>query len=75
MRTFSTQQAAKLIGIHWVTLRRWLAEGKIRPSVAVPMDGRTLWRWTKADVVRACRFKATQKPGRKSKKKKMYRSV
>jgi excisionase family DNA binding protein len=69
MRTFSTQQAARLIGVHWVTLRRWLAEGKIRPSIAVPMEGRTLWRWTKADVERARRFKATQKPGRKSKKK------
>ena len=68
MQTFSTPQAAKLIGVHWVTLRRWLAEGKIRPSVAVPMDGRTLWRWTKADVDRARRFKATQKPGRKPKK-------
>jgi excisionase family DNA binding protein len=70
MRTFSTPQAAKRIGVHWVTLRRWLAEGKIRPSVAVPMDGRTLWRWTKADVKRARQFKATQKPGRKSKKMK-----
>ena len=69
MRTFSTQQAAKLIGIHWVTLRRWLADGKVRPSIAVPMDGRTLWRWTKADVERARRFKATQKPGPKPKKK------
>jgi excisionase family DNA binding protein len=69
MQTFSTQGAAKLIGVHWVTLRRWLAAGKIRPSVAVPMDGRTLWRWTKADVERARRFKVTQKPGRRSKKK------
>ena len=70
MRTFSTQQAARLIDIHWVTLRRWLADGKVRPSVAVPMEGRTLWRWTKADVERARRFKATQKPGPKPKKKK-----
>jgi excisionase family DNA binding protein len=69
MQTFSTQQAAKLIGIHWVTLRRWLADGKARPSIAVPMGGRTLWRWTKADVERARRFKATQKPGPKPKKK------
>jgi hypothetical protein len=71
MQTFSTQLASKLIGIHWVTLRRWLAAGRIRPSVAVPMNGRTLWRWTKADMERARRFKATQKPGRKPKKKKI----
>ena len=36
------------------------------------MDGRTLWRWTKADVERARRFKAMQKPGPKSKKKKTW---
>lgn len=69
MRTFSTQQAASLIGIHWVTLRRWLAAGKVQPSIAVPMEGRTLWRWTKTDVERARQFKATQKPGPKPRKK------
>jgi len=68
MRTYSTNQAAKLIGVHPVTVRKWLASGKVRPSVAVPMDGRTLWRWTAADVEKARRFKATQKPGPKPKK-------
>src|SRR4051812_39831884 len=45
-RTFSTDQAASKAGIHPVTLRRWLSQKKVRPSIAVPYDGRTLWRWT-----------------------------
>lgn len=69
MRTYSTRQAAKLVCVHWVTLRRWLAEGKIRPSIAVPMGGLTLWRWTRTDVEKARRFKATQRRGPKPKKK------
>ncbi len=68
MRTYSTRQAAKLIGVSYVTVRRWLADGKIRTSVAVPYDGRTLWRWTLADVARARKVKAAQKPGPKPEK-------
>ena len=57
-----------MVGVSYVTLRRWLADGKIKPSVAVPYDGRTLWRWSLADVERARRVKAAQKPGPKPKK-------
>lgn len=46
-----------MAGIAWVTLRRWLADGKIRPSQSLPFDGRTLWRWTPSDVERLRRFK------------------
>jgi len=46
-----------MAGVHWVTLRRWLASGKIRPSQAVPYDGRTLWRWSAADVEKLRRYK------------------
>jgi hypothetical protein len=64
--TCSTQQAAKRIGIHWVTLHRWLAAKKIRPSVAVPIDGgRTLWRWTEKDIAKLEKLKqGTYRKGR-----------
>ena len=65
-----------MLGIHWVTLRRWLTDKKIgpkvRPSVAIPFNGRTLWRWTKADVERVRNYKAARYrkgTGRKKKKK------
>ena len=50
MTTYSTRRVATMIGVHWVTLRRWLAARKVRPSIAIPLEGRTLWRWTKSDV-------------------------
>ena len=59
-----------MIGVHLVTLRRWLAAKKILPSIGTSMDGRTLWRFTDADVERFKRFKGTLRPGRKARRRK-----
>jgi predicted site-specific integrase-resolvase len=69
--TYSTQQTAKRVGIHWVTLYRWLAAKKIRPSVAIPIDGaKTLWRWTDKDMAKLEKLKkATYRKGRGRKPK------
>jgi len=70
MRTYSTQEAAKLVGIHRVTLQEWLSAGKVRPSQVIPMKGRTLWRWTRADLKKLRRYKtAHYRKGRGRKKK------
>jgi hypothetical protein len=70
-KTYSTKKAAAKIGTGFRTLNRWLARGLIRPSVAVPMDeGRTLWRWTDADIAKGRKVKAAQKPGPKTKGRK-----
>ena len=67
-KTYSTQQAARKMGVSFRTLNRWLALELIRPSMAIPMDGgRTLWRWTDADIVRGRKVKAKQHPGPKPK--------
>jgi excisionase family DNA binding protein len=66
-KTYSTREAAAKIGVGMRTVSRWLADGKIKPSMAVPMGGgRTLWRWSEADIARA--RKIDQTPGRKPKK-------
>jgi predicted site-specific integrase-resolvase len=63
-KTFSTATAARRIGVSFRTLNRWLADEKIRPSLAVPLaGGRTLWRWTEADIAKGKRVKVTQKSG------------
>lgn len=68
-KTYSTKRAAVKMGVSFRTLNRWLARGLIRASVAVPIDGgRTLWRWTEADIAKGRKVKATQKPGKKPKK-------
>jgi hypothetical protein len=69
-KTWSTQQAAKKMGVSFRTLNRWLALELIRPSVAVPIGGgRTLWRWTDADISRGRKVKSTVKPGPKPPRK------
>jgi hypothetical protein len=65
-KTCSTQQAAKKMGVSFRTLNRWLFHGLIRPSLEFAIGGgRTLWRWTDADIVRGRKVKAKQKPGPK----------
>jgi hypothetical protein len=65
-KTYSTQQAAAKIGVGFRTVNRWLALGLIRPSMAIPIGGgRTLWRWTDADIAKGRKVKAAQKPGPK----------
>jgi predicted site-specific integrase-resolvase len=57
-RTYSTLEAAKQADIGRATLMRWLRDGKIRPSVNVPLaGGLELHRWTEADVNRLIKFK------------------
>ena len=70
-KTFSTQEAAKKMGISFRTLNRWLFRGLIRPSLEFAIGGgRTLWRWTEADISRGRNVKAAQKPGPKTGPKK-----
>ena len=55
------------MGVSFRTLNRWLALGKIRPSKAIELEGgRTLWRWTDADIAKGKKVKAAQKPGPKA---------
>lgn len=62
-KTYSTSEAAKKIGISLRTVNRWLARGKIKPSVAVPMGGeRTLWRWSEGDIAKARKIDSTPGP-------------
>jgi DNA-binding transcriptional MerR regulator len=61
MTTYSTKQAAKMAGIHPVTLRRWVAAKKIKASQRVDLDGQTHWRWTDRDVERIRRMAGKSK--------------
>jgi predicted site-specific integrase-resolvase len=69
-KTYSTPQVAAQIGVSYPTLHRWLAARLVRPSVAIRMGKKTLWRWTAADVRRVRKVKGSQKPGPKPRKRK-----
>ena len=58
MRNYSVKQAAKLLGVDPQTLFRWIWNGKVRPSIAIPMNGRKLYRFTDDDVERVRRYKS-----------------
>lgn len=70
-KTYTTEKAAAKIGVGFRTLNRWLALGKIKPSMAVKMpNGRTFWLWSDADLAKGRKVKAAQKPGPKPSAKK-----
>jgi predicted site-specific integrase-resolvase len=66
-KTYSTPEAAKLIGVSVITLHRWLAAQKIQPYGIELGDGRKLWRWNERDIAEGRKLKASQKYGPKTK--------
>jgi predicted site-specific integrase-resolvase len=57
MKTYSTKETARLTGVHYITLQRWVSQGKVRPSQKIRQDGFTLWRWTEWDLKRVRKYK------------------
>ena len=57
MRTYSTKESARQVGIHWVTLLRWQADGKVSASEEIGMNGGKHWRWTSDDIAKIKRYK------------------
>jgi predicted site-specific integrase-resolvase len=73
MKTYSTKEAARKARVHWVTLHRWMAAGKVRPSQQIGMNGGKHWRWTRGDIKKVREYKARhfrEGQGRRSKKAK-----
>jgi predicted site-specific integrase-resolvase len=58
MRSYSVKQTARLVRIDPQTLFRWIWQGKVRPSIVVPMDERKVYRFTDEDIKRLRRHKA-----------------
>ena len=58
MANYSVKQAAKLLGVDPQTLFRWIWNGKVHPSIAIPMNGRKLYRFTDKDIAQARRYKS-----------------
>jgi predicted site-specific integrase-resolvase len=69
MRTLSTVQVARAVGVHKVTLQRWLLDGKLREPRRVKQGGVDLRVWTDQDVDRVRKYKAAHyRKGRGRKK-------
>jgi predicted site-specific integrase-resolvase len=57
MKTYSTKEAAARAAIHYITLHRWVASGKVGPSQSIRMNGHKIWRWTDSDVEKVRKYK------------------
>ena len=57
MKTYSTGEVAKLLGIHKNTLLRWLYRGAIPEPKRGKFVGRNFRIWTESDLRRASRYK------------------
>ena len=52
MKLYTLKQAARISGIHRVTLQRWVSSGKAKPSYTVKLEGKVLYLFTPAAVKR-----------------------
>jgi DNA-binding transcriptional MerR regulator len=70
MKTYSTGDAAKQIGVSRQTLQAWIDNESIATPTLKKVGRVSIRLWTGADIERVKKFKGTLKPGRKTKLKK-----
>jgi hypothetical protein len=68
-KLYSTDRAAKQIGVSRQTLQAWIFADRISAPKLIEVGGVTIRLWTKADIAKARKFKKTLRPGPRSKKK------
>lgn len=70
MSPLSTAEVAAHVGVHRVTLERWLSSGKVKGPETTRIGGHNYRMWTDRDIERVKRFKEKfYRKGRGRKKK------
>jgi predicted DNA-binding transcriptional regulator AlpA len=75
MNTYSTRMAAKKLGIHFVTLQRYIAANKIPFPKSIRVGGSIVRAWTEDDIERVRKVLPTIKNGRKIRYQKQKRQT
>jgi DNA-binding transcriptional MerR regulator len=57
MKNFSTSQAARMLGVHKVTLQRWLLNGRVAEPRRISNGGVDARVWTERDIERVRKYK------------------
>jgi len=70
MNPLSTSEVARQVGVHPITLERWLSQDAALAPKTLRSGRRVVRLWTPQDVARLKRFKANQRRGPKLKTKK-----
>jgi excisionase family DNA binding protein len=68
-KTYTSAEAAAMIGVSRQSLYTWIAQGKIDAPDPVRIGNGSMRFWSKAQIEAARKFKGTQKRGRVPKKK------
>jgi len=66
MDSYSTRAAAKVLGIHFVTLQRYIAANKIPAPKSKRVGGSIVREWTDKDIERVRKFLPKIENGRKT---------
>jgi len=72
MQSYSTSEAARKLGIHPITLHRWVLKGRINAPKKQRIGGVVVRLWTDRDVERVRKYKQARYRkgrGRKPKRK------
>jgi DNA-binding transcriptional MerR regulator len=70
MKTYSSNEAAKKLGLPNTTLSTYISAGKIEPPQSVTTGGITVYLWTDADIERVRQILPKIANGRKTRHKK-----
>lgn len=73
MKTYSTVKVAKMLGIGWSTLYRWIVDGKVKAPPVQSLGGVQVRLWTADDIEGVRKYKDKHfwgKGGRNKGKKK-----
>jgi len=71
MKIISTRQAAKKLGLHFDTLSRYIAMGKLPAPTILEVGTRTMHAWTEEEVENARRLLPKIANGRKTRYSKL----
>jgi excisionase family DNA binding protein len=69
VKTYTTSQAARQIGVSRQTLQAWIAAGEINAPKVIGVGKALLRLWSVADIEKAKKFKGTLRRGPKPKRK------
>ena len=58
-KKYSTVKVAKMLGIGWSTLYRWIVNGKVEAPPVQSLDGFEIRLWSEEDIAKVRQYKAT----------------
>jgi excisionase family DNA binding protein len=73
MKSYSTVQVAKSLGISSDTIHRWIREGSVKAPPTQSLGGVQVRLWTESEVEQVRKYKAEHYWGRGSKRKRKKR--